>query len=87
MYINKNYFPFKEEKREVPSILRKILAVDAYLTNAFVNWTDQFLCLTQFKRHHKFLEVGIIIFFHSKFDIILYIFFSIYLLFRYLVMV
>jgi hypothetical protein len=87
MYVNKNYFPFKEEKREVPSILRKILAIDAYLTNVFVNWTDQFLFLRQFKRHHKFLEVGIIIFFHLKSNIIAYISFSIYLLFRYLVMV
>ncbi|XP_070158563.1 polyisoprenoid diphosphate/phosphate phosphohydrolase PLPP6-like isoform X2 [Polyergus mexicanus] len=47
-----------EEKREIPSTLRTILAVDAYLTNAFVNWAQQFLALRQLKTHHTFLKIS-----------------------------
>ncbi|EZA52143.1 phospholipid phosphatase 6 [Ooceraea biroi] len=47
-----------EKKREVPSTIRKVLAVDAYLTNAFVNWANQFLFLRQLKTHHKCLEIS-----------------------------
>lgn len=47
-----------EEKREVPSKLRTFLAVDAYLTNAFVNWAQQFLFLRQLKTYHVFLKIS-----------------------------
>ncbi|CAL1679724.1 unnamed protein product [Lasius platythorax] len=47
-----------EEKRDVPSALRTLLAVDAYLTNAFVNWAQQFLVLRQLKTHHTFLKIS-----------------------------
>lgn len=47
-----------EEKREVPSSLRTLLAVDAYLTNAFVNWAQQFLALRQLKTHHTVLKIS-----------------------------
>lgn len=46
------------EKRDVPSPLRKFLAVDAYLTNVFVNWVHQFLFLKQLKTYYRSLEVS-----------------------------
>lgn len=48
---------FKEEKREIPSTLRKLLAVDAHLTNAFVTWAEQVSHLRQLRVHHEFLNV------------------------------
>ncbi|XP_039309542.1 phospholipid phosphatase 6 [Solenopsis invicta] len=47
-----------EEKREVPFTLRQLLAVDAYLTNAFVNWAEQVLFLRQLKTYHKVLDIS-----------------------------
>ncbi|XP_029155089.1 phospholipid phosphatase 6-like [Nylanderia fulva] len=47
-----------EEKREVPSSLRTLLAVDAYLTNALVNWAQQFSVLRQLKTHHTVLKIS-----------------------------
>ncbi|XP_012233549.1 polyisoprenoid diphosphate/phosphate phosphohydrolase PLPP6-like [Linepithema humile] len=47
-----------EEKREVPSTLRKLLAVDAYLSHAFASWGEQFLYLRQLKTHYKVLEIS-----------------------------
>ncbi|XP_012539343.1 phospholipid phosphatase 6 [Monomorium pharaonis] len=47
-----------EEKREIPSTLRKFLAVDAYLTNAFVNWAEQISLLKRLKAYHKLLDIS-----------------------------
>lgn len=47
-----------EEKRDVPSTLRKFLAVDAYLTNVFVNWAEQVLLLKRLKAYHKTLDIS-----------------------------
>ncbi|XP_015607992.1 phospholipid phosphatase 6 isoform X2 [Cephus cinctus] len=47
-----------KEKREIPSLLRKILAVDAYLTEQFVRTAEKFLFLRQLKVHSKMLEVS-----------------------------
>ncbi|XP_050462639.1 polyisoprenoid diphosphate/phosphate phosphohydrolase PLPP6-like isoform X1 [Cataglyphis hispanica] len=49
---------FKEDKRKISSTLRTILAVDAYLTNTFVNWAQQFLILRQLKIHHTLLRIS-----------------------------
>lgn len=56
------YFIFKEEKREVPSMLRKLLAVDAYLTHAFVSWAEQFLFARVLNLNCKLFEVKLIIY-------------------------
>lgn len=61
--INERLFYIQEEKREVPFTLRQLLAVDAYLTNAFVNWAEQVLFLRQLKTYHKVLDVRLIIYF------------------------
>lgn len=61
IYFFSFYFIFKEEKRKIPSTLRTILAVDAYLTNTFVNWAQQFLVFRQLKTHHTLLRVSLII--------------------------
>lgn len=53
-------FYLKEEKREVPSLMRKCLAVDAYLTNVVVNWAEQSSYLRQLKIYHKVLWVRVI---------------------------
>ncbi|XP_043286234.1 phospholipid phosphatase 6 [Venturia canescens] len=45
-----------DEKRNVPSILRRCLAVDAYLTNVFVKNIERFLPLRQLKVHYQVLE-------------------------------
>lgn len=42
----------------MPSTLRKLLAVDAYLTHAFVSWAEQISYLRQLKIHHKVLEIS-----------------------------
>ncbi|XP_071636376.1 polyisoprenoid diphosphate/phosphate phosphohydrolase PLPP6-like [Temnothorax longispinosus] len=47
-----------EEKREIPSMLRKFLAVDAYLTNAFVKWAEQVSLLRRLKAHNKTLDIS-----------------------------
>lgn len=47
-----------EEKRGIPSSLRTLLAIDAYLTNALVNWAQQFLAFRQLKTHHQFLKIS-----------------------------
>ncbi|XP_011877464.1 PREDICTED: presqualene diphosphate phosphatase-like isoform X2 [Vollenhovia emeryi] len=48
----------EEEKREIPSTLRKLLAVDAYLTNVFVNWAEQVSLLRQLKAYHRALDIS-----------------------------
>lgn len=53
----KDCFIFKEENREIPSTLRKLLAVDAYLTNVFVNWAEQVSLLRRLKAYHQLLDV------------------------------
>lgn len=45
-------------KREVPSTLRKVLAVDEYLTSVFVKTAEKFLTLRQLKIHYKLLEIS-----------------------------
>ncbi|EFN76643.1 phospholipid phosphatase 6 [Harpegnathos saltator] len=47
-----------QEKREVPSLLKKILAIDAYISNAFVNRVEHFLPLKQLKIHYRALEIS-----------------------------
>lgn len=54
-------FIFKEEKRKIPSMLRELLTVDAYLTNMFVNWAEQVSLLRRLKAHHKVLDVRLYI--------------------------
>ncbi|EZA58792.1 Presqualene diphosphate phosphatase [Ooceraea biroi] len=46
------------EKRQVPSLLRKVLAVDAYLTDELVKLTEKFLPLKQLKVHYRVLEIS-----------------------------
>ncbi|XP_046735510.1 phospholipid phosphatase 6 [Diprion similis] len=48
----------RTEKREVPMLLRKILASDAYLTKLFINTMDNFMPFRQVKVHYKMLEVS-----------------------------
>lgn len=50
----------------MPSALRTILAVDAYVTNAFVNQVEHFLPMKQLKVHYKTLEVRLSIFLSNK---------------------
>ncbi|KAL0100825.1 hypothetical protein PUN28_019303 [Cardiocondyla obscurior] len=47
-----------EEKREIPSTLRKFLAVDAYLTHAFVSWAEQINFFKQLKTYHKAFDIS-----------------------------
>ncbi|KMQ92401.1 presqualene diphosphate phosphatase, partial [Lasius niger] len=46
------------EKRQIPTLLRKVLAVDAYLTDKFVKLIEKFLPLKQLKVHCTLLEVS-----------------------------
>ncbi|GAB1860393.1 Phospholipid phosphatase 6 [Camponotus japonicus] len=46
------------EKRQIPTLLRKVLAVDAYLTDEFVKLVEKFLPLRQLKVHYKLLEIS-----------------------------
>ncbi|XP_025263347.1 phospholipid phosphatase 6 [Camponotus floridanus] len=46
------------EKRQIPTLLRKVLAVDAYLTDEFVKLIERFLPLRQLKVHYKLLEIS-----------------------------
>ncbi|KAG5306612.1 PLPP6 phosphatase, partial [Acromyrmex insinuator] len=48
----------KSDKREIPTTLRKALAVDAYLTNEFVKLVEKILPLRQLKVHNKLLEIS-----------------------------
>ncbi|KAF7989195.1 hypothetical protein HCN44_007725 [Aphidius gifuensis] len=48
----------KTERREIPSLLKKVLTTDVHLTDAFVNQTERFLPLRQIKIYYKFLEVS-----------------------------
>ncbi|XP_014470707.1 PREDICTED: presqualene diphosphate phosphatase-like [Dinoponera quadriceps] len=47
-----------QKKREVPSLLRKILAIDAYLSDAFVKRVEHLLPLKQLKVHYTTLEIS-----------------------------
>lgn len=51
---------FQSEKRRVPTLLRKVLAVDAYLTDEFVKLTEKLLPLKRSKVHYRLLEVRLI---------------------------
>ncbi|RLU18780.1 hypothetical protein DMN91_009137 [Ooceraea biroi] len=61
-YICHNYIKLflhlQSEKRQVPSLLRKVLAVDAYLTDELVKLTEKFLPLKQLKVHYRVLEIS-----------------------------
>ncbi|KAL6261433.1 hypothetical protein P5V15_006526 [Pogonomyrmex californicus] len=46
------------DKRQIPTQLRKVLAVDAYLTDEFVKLTEKILPLKQLKVHYKLLEIS-----------------------------
>ncbi|XP_012529229.1 phospholipid phosphatase 6 [Monomorium pharaonis] len=46
------------DKRQVPTPLRKALAVDAYLTDEFVKLVEKILPLKQLKVHYKLLEIS-----------------------------
>ncbi|KAL0111340.1 hypothetical protein PUN28_012910 [Cardiocondyla obscurior] len=48
----------KSNKRQVPTPLRKALAVDAYLTDKFVKLIEKILPLKQLKVHYKVLEIS-----------------------------
>ncbi|XP_011315236.1 presqualene diphosphate phosphatase [Fopius arisanus] len=48
----------EKEKREVPSLLRKILAVDAYVTDEFVKKLETISLLRQLRVHCKLLEIS-----------------------------
>ncbi|XP_020293953.1 phospholipid phosphatase 6-like [Pseudomyrmex gracilis] len=47
-----------EKKREVPSFMRKCLAVDAYLTDVIAKWAEQSSYLKQLKIYHKVLWIS-----------------------------
>ncbi|KYQ49550.1 Presqualene diphosphate phosphatase [Trachymyrmex zeteki] len=49
---------FKSDKREISTTLRKVLAVDAYLTDEFVKLVEKILPLRQLKVHNKLLEIS-----------------------------
>lgn len=49
----------KSEKRKVPPLLEKILAVDVQLTKKFVSFSLNFVPIRSLKTHCKFLEVSI----------------------------
>ncbi|XP_018311834.1 phospholipid phosphatase 6 [Mycetomoellerius zeteki] len=46
------------DKREISTTLRKVLAVDAYLTDEFVKLVEKILPLRQLKVHNKLLEIS-----------------------------
>ncbi|XP_051172096.1 polyisoprenoid diphosphate/phosphate phosphohydrolase PLPP6 [Leptopilina boulardi] len=46
------------KKREVPSTMRKVLAVDAYITDNFVKAVDKFLPFRSLKTHYQALEIS-----------------------------
>ncbi|XP_011866194.1 PREDICTED: presqualene diphosphate phosphatase-like [Vollenhovia emeryi] len=46
------------DKRQVPTPLRKALAVDAYLSDEFVKLVEKLVPLRQLKVHYKLLEVS-----------------------------
>ncbi|XP_063987192.1 polyisoprenoid diphosphate/phosphate phosphohydrolase PLPP6 [Diachasmimorpha longicaudata] len=48
----------EKEKREVPSLLRKVLAVDAYVTDVFVKKLERISPLRQLRVHCKLLEIS-----------------------------
>ncbi|KAH0535308.1 phospholipid phosphatase 6 [Cotesia glomerata] len=48
----------KNEKREIPSGLKKILDLDVYLTNAFVKKVENFMPMKQLKMHYRALEIS-----------------------------
>ncbi|XP_047370178.1 polyisoprenoid diphosphate/phosphate phosphohydrolase PLPP6 isoform X2 [Vespa velutina] len=48
----------QEEKRQVPSFLKKILDVDVYLTKVFVNSLEKYLPVRQLQTHYKALEIS-----------------------------
>ncbi|EFN66588.1 Presqualene diphosphate phosphatase [Camponotus floridanus] len=48
----------EEEKRKVPSTLKTLLAVDAYLTNILVNSAQQFSILRQLEIHYMVLKIS-----------------------------
>ncbi|KAK0077282.1 hypothetical protein PV325_004179 [Microctonus aethiopoides] len=47
-----------DKKRQTPSLLKKILALDVYLTDQFVRIVDKFMPLRQLKVHNKVLEIS-----------------------------
>lgn len=49
---------FKEDKREVPIILRKCLDLDVYLSALFVNTLEKWVPLRQLKTHYRALEIS-----------------------------
>jgi len=51
------FYIFKSDKRQIPTLLRKVLAVDAYLTNEIVKLVEKIVPLRQLKVHYKLLEV------------------------------
>ncbi|XP_050462487.1 polyisoprenoid diphosphate/phosphate phosphohydrolase PLPP6-like [Cataglyphis hispanica] len=46
------------DKRQIPMLLRKVLAVDAYLTDVFVKFIEKLLPFKQLKVHYQLLEVS-----------------------------
>lgn len=49
----------KSEKRKIPPLLQKILAVDVQLTKKFVSFSLNFVPIRSLKTHCKFLEVSV----------------------------
>ncbi|XP_043685345.1 phospholipid phosphatase 6 [Vespula pensylvanica] len=48
----------QEEKRQVPSFLKKILDLDVYLTKVFVNTFEKYVLIKQLQTHYKALEIS-----------------------------
>lgn len=46
------------KKRQIPSLLKKILAADVYLTKTFVTTFEKYVTLKQLKTHYKALEIS-----------------------------
>lgn len=49
----------KAEKRQIPPLLGKLLALDVQLTKKFVSFSLNFVPIRSLKTHCKFLEVSI----------------------------
>ncbi|XP_057333366.1 polyisoprenoid diphosphate/phosphate phosphohydrolase PLPP6 [Microplitis mediator] len=47
----------KNDKRELPSALKKILDTDVYITNAFVKKVENLMPMKQLKMHYRALEI------------------------------
>lgn len=61
--------PAKSEKRKIPPLLEKILALDVQLTKKFVSFSLNFVPIRSLKTHCKFLEVSMFQTFWNKIQV------------------